>query len=518
MSAPRDAAARALAQLLRDGEPWPSTAPLRMRNLLLDACGSDHRALVELLLRVGRHGVAEALRKVGRASPVAWPAHRTRLVSLACGELFIEREIAAWAVDAWAVALGVIEDGTAESLRREYAEQARRAEAERAREEARAAVLARSQAALAALGGAGGSAPGTLPAGGPASGAGAMGWPGVTAGLPPLIGGTPPGLGSLGRPLTGAGGLLANPRWGGTAAGVLGQPSWAGGTGAGRVGAWRRGRSGPPRWRVAATPLPPPNMKRFFALFAVVSVCLFGLVQAMRRLTPDFEPPAAPSSRPLVAGRDAAPPSGTGGTAATSGTRAATQAAAATPGATQAATRAAPAAPALDRAAVSSATPAPPAAGIAPVGPAAVRDARSPRPALVPSVTWSAIDAGIAGRYRVEQRNVSVYGSSLCDPVADALAQRPLVSEEEFVHVPGQRVFALASRGSVTGRIEPDGVFMTDPHRTTHDNVRLEFRMVGRFTPDGFFATTMTASDATLRYRERQQCVVRADLQGTRLR
>ncbi|HMS02169.1 MAG TPA: hypothetical protein PKE51_04315, partial [Gemmatimonadaceae bacterium] len=134
MSTPRDAAARALAQLLRDGEAWPTTTPLRVRNLLLDACGSDHRALVELLLRVGRHGVADALRKVTRATASTWPGHRTRLVSLACGELFIEREIAAWAVDAWAVALGVIEDQTADALRREYAEQARRAEAERVRE------------------------------------------------------------------------------------------------------------------------------------------------------------------------------------------------------------------------------------------------------------------------------------------------------------------------------------------------------------------------------------------------
>jgi len=467
VSTPRDAAARALAQLLRDGEAWPTTTPLRVRNLLLDACGSDHRALVELLLRVGRHGVADALRKVARATTSTWPGHRTRLVSLACGELFIEREIAAWAVDAWAVALGVIEDHTADALRREYAEQARRAEAERAREEARAAVLARSQAALVALGGTG---PAASTGGGawPASPA----WP-TGAGAPPaLIGGTAAGAGGIGRPLTGAGGLLANPRWGGTAAGVLGQPSWAGGAGAGRVGAWRRGRTGPPRWRVASTPLPPPSLKRFFALFAVVSLCMAGVVGLMRRIGPDLRPPRPYLPLPVAAGAAstrAAPPAMTAPSQAPTST---------------------------------SSTNASPTRPLPPVG----------RPPA------DAIGLGIGGLYRVEQRNVSVFGTSLCDPVADALADRPVQSEEEFVHVPGQRVFAMVSRGDVTGTIEPDGVFMTDVHRSTHNNVRLEFRMVGRFTPEGFTAVAMTSTDAVLRYRERQQCVIRADLIGTRVR
>lgn len=498
MSNPRDAAARALAQLLREGEPWPSTTPLRVRNLLLDACGSDHRALVELLLRVGRHGVTDALRKVARATPGTWPGHRTRLVSLACGELFIEREIAAWAVDAWAVALGVIEDHTADALRREYAEQARRAEAERAREEARAAVLARSQAALVALGG---TAPGGSTGGGawPASPA----WP-ISAGAPPaLIGGTAAGAGGLGRPLTGAGGLLANPRWGGTAAGVLGQPSWGGGA-AGRVGAWRRGRPGPPRWRVASTPLPPPSLKRFFALFAVVSLCMAGVVGLMRRLGPDLRPPRPYVPLPIAAAT--APPVSPDTTGQSS--------ASIDRGALPDVPVDAPAPSATHEASGVAGTALADAAVPAPVPPSTA----SLTPSSVGRPTSDPIASGIGGQYRVEQRNVSVFGTSLCDPVADALADRPAQSEEEFVHTPGQRVFAMVSRGDVTGTIEPDGVFMTDVHRTTHNNVRLEFRMVGRFTPDGFTAVAMTSTDAVLRYRERQQCVIRADLIGTRVR
>ncbi|MCU0615737.1 MAG: hypothetical protein MUD17_01450 [Gemmatimonadaceae bacterium] len=494
MSAPRDAAARALAQLLRDGEAWPSPTPLRLRNLLLDACGSDHRALVELLLRVGRHGVADALRKLSRASTSTWPAHRTRLVSLACGELFIERDIAAWAVDAWAVALEVIDDSTADALRRDYAEQARRADAERAREEARAAVLARSQAAMATLA--------STTASATTAGAVAMnaGWPAAAGAMPSLIGGTPAGTSGLGRPLTGAGGLLANPRWGGTAAQLLSQPSWAGGAGTGRVGAWRRGRTGPPRWRVASTPLPPPSMKRFFALFAVVSVCMAGVVGLMRRIGPDLAPPRPYLPLPVATIVDS-----------TRTMRSADS--------TAVDTRSVEMSAQSERREGAS-----PIGRVTPVPTAATGRAPSPAPAppsaraFVPRAPFDAIAAGVGGRYRVEQRSVSVYGSGLCDPVADALAERPLQSEESFTHVPGQRVFAMVSRGDVSGTIEPDGVFMTGVHRTTHNNVRLEFRMVGRFTDTGFTAVTMTTTDAVLRYRERQQCVIRADLIGTRVR
>jgi hypothetical protein len=173
-------------------------SPLRFRNVLLDACGSDHRPLVELLLRVGRHGIVDALRALGPTAASAWPSHRTRLVSRACGELFIGADMAAWAVDAWAVALAVVPAPAVQALQREYAERERRATVERERVEAQSAALTRLAAAPAGR------------RGGATAGAGALG-----------------------------------------AAGAGSGPSWAGGASQGRVGAWRRGKSGPPRWRVA---------------------------------------------------------------------------------------------------------------------------------------------------------------------------------------------------------------------------------------------------------------------------
>jgi hypothetical protein len=50
-----------------------------------------------------------------------------------------------------------------------------------------------------------------------------------------------------------------------------------------------------------------------------------------------------------------------------------------------------------------------------------------------------------------------------------------------------------------------------------HEGVRYSFVMRGAFTPQGFAARTVTATDAVIRYRQRQQCVIAADLVGTRL-
>jgi hypothetical protein len=70
----------------------------------------------------------------------------------------------------------------------------------------------------------------------------------------------------------------------------------------------------------------------------------------------------------------------------------------------------------------------------------------------------------------------------------------------------------------VVGRLQPDGVFATSVHRSIYDNVRIVFRMTGRFTRDGFVARTTTETDAVIKYRVRQQCLVLADLVGRRRR
>jgi hypothetical protein len=473
-----ESAAAALASHLASGEPWPPVHALRLRNLLLDACGSDHRALVELLLRVGRHGIADALRALGTVRPDAWPAHRTRLVARACGELFIGAEIAAWAVDAWAVALSVVPATTVHAIQRSYEDEARRAARERERAEAQAAAVLRSSAALAARTGA------------PVVGAGAL------AAMPP----------GTGRLMGTPGGLLATPKWGGTAATLLHTPSWAGGAAAPRVGAWRRGRGGPPRWRVSATPLQPPDMRKFFALFAVVAVCMFGVVTLMRRLTPALSVPMPIIALPESAQATVNPPPmvETLPTAADSANTADTA---------DTANIAADVPPALPRTNTSPGSQASRPAPVASfVSPAIAATPRSP------SADIDLVTSGIGGLYEVQHRVLSVHGNGLCDPVAESLARRQHLTVEEITHTPGESTFALATRTGVVGRLQPDGVFATSVHRSIYDNVRIVFRMTGRFTRDGFVARTTTETDAVIKYRVRQQCLVLADLVGRRRR
>jgi hypothetical protein len=237
VTGPPEAAASALASLLEAGEPWPPPDPLRLRNQLLDACGSDHRPLVELLLRVGRYGMVDALRALGATPASAWPAHRTRLVSRAVGALYIQTDMAAWAVDAWAVALGVVPGSAVASLQREYAERERQVVAERERTEA--ATMAVAQAARA---------------------------------------GARSGRGTASSAVGAAGG-------------------WTPAPASRRLGAWRPGKAAPgapPRWRVSSAP-PPPNTARFLGVLLLGFAGLMAMIGGMRLLTP-----ASPGGRSFV--------------------------------------------------------------------------------------------------------------------------------------------------------------------------------------------------------------------------
>jgi hypothetical protein len=259
-------------------------------------------------------------------------------------------------------------------------------------------------------------------------------------------------------------------------------------------------------------------MKRFFALFAVVSVCLFGVVTLMRRLTPSFTVPvplielpqvaAEPlAERPAAGARPApAPAPATADTAAVrepppTGTRDADRVVV---GRIPRALAESLAVGRVSR----------PDAGRADAGPADAGRIATPPAAFGVDL----VATGIGGLYDVEHRVLSVFGDGLCDPVAETLARRQTRSIEEIAHIPGEAIFALVTRPGVVGTIARDGVFTTQVHRTTHDNVRLVFRMSGRFTPEGFVARTTTETDAVLRYRERQRCLIQADLIGTRRR
>ncbi|AMW04583.1 hypothetical protein [Gemmatimonas phototrophica] len=124
-------------------------------------------------------------------------------------------------------------------------------------------------------------------------------------------------------------------------------------------------------------------------------------------------------------------------------------------------------------------------------------------------------DAGVGGRYLVTQRVRDVSGSESCDAVAGALAGGR-ETEERVSHVPGSATFTLVTRG-VTGTLDSDGLFISEPRAGTTNNVTWQFRMRGRFGPDGFTGESITHTDAILRWGKRQTCVVTADLSGQRL-
>lgn len=128
----------------------------------------------------------------------------------------------------------------------------------------------------------------------------------------------------------------------------------------------------------------------------------------------------------------------------------------------------------------------------------------------------SVIEAGIGGRYLVTPRVRDVSGTYDCDAVAQALAAGR-ETLEVVTHEPGSRSFALTTR-DVKGTLSADGWFTADPRSGTTNNVNWQFRMRGRFGPDGFSAVSETYTEAILRWGRTQHCVVTAELTGRRLR
>jgi hypothetical protein len=128
----------------------------------------------------------------------------------------------------------------------------------------------------------------------------------------------------------------------------------------------------------------------------------------------------------------------------------------------------------------------------------------------------SVIEAGIGGRYLVTPRVRDVSGTFDCDAVAQALAAGR-ETLEVVTHEPGSRRFTLTTR-DVKGTLGADGWFTADPRSGTTNNVNWQFRMRGRFGPDGFSAVSETYTEAILRWGRTQHCVVTAELTGRRLR
>lgn len=89
-----------------DPDAWPGATPLVFRGRLLDYVGSDARPLVLLLATVADAGVVARLRSA-RAAGTPWTAVRGPLVVSLTDEAFLRRDMAQWAVECWAHALGL---------------------------------------------------------------------------------------------------------------------------------------------------------------------------------------------------------------------------------------------------------------------------------------------------------------------------------------------------------------------------------------------------------------------------
>jgi len=124
-------------------------------------------------------------------------------------------------------------------------------------------------------------------------------------------------------------------------------------------------------------------------------------------------------------------------------------------------------------------------------------------------------DVGVGGRYVITHRLRDVSGSESCDVVARALAAGRAV-DETISHAPGQPMFTLVT-SRVTGTLDSDGLFVSEPSAGTTNNVRWRFRMSGRFGPEGFTGESVTHTDAILRWGKIQTCVITNELTGRRL-
>lgn len=488
----RERIGEALHHWLAHGESWPPSDASRLRNLLLDASSSDHRALVELLLRVGRHGVADALRELGQCTPAEWASRRAALATRTTGELFIDHEVAAWAVDSWAVALGVIAPETLAAQRAMH-------------------TAARVEESTGSLHGTTRGAGRT--AARPAAGAARQGAAGV-------------------------GGTIV------TAPAVPGVPSWAGGAQATRIGAIPSSTGGMRvirGWQGSSGPVPQPNVRLHMSVMAGVAMLVLAVVLLVPRdrarvgldpmpgagiadnsaLVGDVEPlPPTVAADSFGEQQSTSPPSLPPDVETQpSRLRGALDTIRLTDGRTLIGSIRLVAPTALfvyDVATGLEYTL--PFAQVASV--VTHTGASLPLPAGVAgdpmALTAALLDRGIGGSYRVEQRVRSVDGNSMCGPVAAALGREVIRSVEEFTHVPGSREFVLASRPGVRGIIDASARFTSVPYTSTRDGVRFTFRMSGHFTPGGFVARTLTETEANIRYRRTQTCRIVADLLGTR--
>ena len=88
---------------------WHQPTLAVFRNRLLDLTGSDARPLADLLLEAVQRGWDRDLPRAPLA-PHEWDALAMPFVMRWSGERFIHAEMAQWAAESWALALGAITD------------------------------------------------------------------------------------------------------------------------------------------------------------------------------------------------------------------------------------------------------------------------------------------------------------------------------------------------------------------------------------------------------------------------
>jgi hypothetical protein len=93
----------ALAEAVRDLSRWQIMPEMQRRNLLLDAVGSDHRPLVDLLLFAEQRGVADRL-PAGPLDGDRWELVHAHAALDFASRTFVQIDAARWVVETWAFA------------------------------------------------------------------------------------------------------------------------------------------------------------------------------------------------------------------------------------------------------------------------------------------------------------------------------------------------------------------------------------------------------------------------------
>jgi len=458
-------------------QTWPvirATIPpctvAQQRNLLLDACGSDYRPLIELMLTVEPSLRTQMAQLVPTASTAQWEATRAPVVHQLVATRYLQYDVARWAVDVWGSVLGVAPSAL----------HAPRLDTARGDgPDAASGSTAPSTEAMVPTHARTGSGNGTVRGGATRRAAATpvspIATPGKRGTLPTARANAPSWAGG---PATLRVGARGNP----AARALLAQ--------SGRLVRPARGLAGPryqPIERMAAMVLG--------GLLLIVTVSLSRAVSAKRREAatrverievPVIAAPLARSAAPVV--RAAVPGALAGDDQGNTRRAVPDSLSAATPDSRTLAERPVPAA----------------------------TMPQTPPHALARALRDNGVrQSGVAGQYRVQQRILSVDGTSNCEAVATALGVGR-ESDETVVHAAGDTVFQMPARG-VWGTMTADGYFVVAPRAGTTNNIAWRFLMQGRFSRTGFTGETQTYTEANLGWRKTQICVVTADLAARRL-